>query len=153
MPSPQVEIVVIALGTPLLVGIYREGKLTQKIVSRDKTSEALPRIFEDILKKYSIKRVYYAKGPGSFMAIKLAYIFLKSLQIVKNFELYGCEGFVFNENRPIKAVGNLYFVKENDKIVTKKIDNPIDWDFQLPKKLDNLNCSLDTAPLYVIPAV
>lgn len=152
MPLPQVEVVVVALGTPLLVGVYQEGRLIYEFKEHEKTSEALPKIFKKILKNYRLKKIYYAKGPGSFMAIKLAYIFLETLSIVKDIELIGCEGFVFNNNQPIKAMGNLYFIKEGEKIVTKKMEG-VKSGFKLPGSLTELACSGGKAPLYVLPAV
>ena len=142
-----------ALGSPLLVGIYKDRKLIKRIESEAKTSEALPLIFKDIVDKYTLKSIYFARGPGSFMAIKLAYIFFKTLQITTNIDLFGCEGFVFNNNRPIKAVGDLYFVKENGKIVTKKLSGIKEAHFFLPNSLDEIECSKEVSPLYVIPAV
>ena len=147
----RVDLVVVALSAPLLVGVYEEGRLVERIESEEKTSEALPKIFKELLKKYKIEKIYFARGPGSLMSIKLVYIFLKTLQIAKGIELFGCEGFLFNKGAPIKAVGNLYFVKEGDRIVTKKLDN-LTCSFSLPQRLD-LPCSEETEPLYVIPAV
>ena len=149
----RVDLVVVALSSPLLVGIYQNGQLIEAIQSEQKTSEALPRIFKEILDRYDVRGIYFAKGPGSFMSIKLVYIFLKTLQIAKNIQLFGCEAFVFNDNAPIKAFGNLYFVKENGKIVTKKFDVPPKSEFHLPKRLEGLECSDDISPLYVLPAV
>ena len=39
------------------------------------------------------------------MAIKVAYIFLKTISITRSIDLYACEGFEFNQNSPIKALG------------------------------------------------
>ncbi len=150
----NVDIVVVGLSSPLLVGVYQDGKLTETIVKEEKTSDILPQIFKNLLQRYTIKSVYFARGPGSFMAIKLVYIFLKTLQIARNIRLFGCSGFAFNNHQPIKAVGNLYFVEENGKIVTKKIEGEVESSFQLPQNLQDLACSEEeTSPLYVIPAV
>ena len=35
----------------------------------------LPEVFADLLNEYEIKSVTYANGPGSFMAIKMSYLF------------------------------------------------------------------------------
>ena len=152
-PKSRVDVVVVALGSPLLVGVYEDGKLVRKIETEQKTSEALPLIFKEILQEFNVEKIYFAKGPGSFMAIKLVYIFFKTLQIATGVKLYGCEGFVFNGDMPIKAVGNLYFVKENGKIVTKKLSGEIKTRFSLPERLEDIACSEDISPLYVIPAV
>ncbi len=154
MQKSRVEVVVIALGSPLLVGIYKEKELIETIKREEKTSEALPPIFKELMQKYEIESIYFARGPGSLMAIKLVYIFVKTLQITTNIKLFGCEGFVFNNNSPIKAVGNLYFIKENGKIVSKKLSGVTETPFRLPQKLDALVCKEeDITPLYVIPAV
>ncbi len=50
------------------------------------------------------------------MGIKVTYLFLKTLSIVKNIPLLAIDGFFFNENHPIKAVGKLYFVKNSNTI-------------------------------------
>ena len=152
-PKSSVEVVLIALATPILVGVYKEGVLQESIVSEQKTSEALPRIFKDIIQKYDLTRVYFARGPGSFMSIKLVYIFLQTLHIVKKIELRGCDAFTFNDNAPIKATGNLYFVKENGTIVTKILRDVEQKPFSLPKQLKNLACDEETSPLYILPAV
>jgi hypothetical protein len=88
------------------------------------------------------------------MAIKVSYIFLRTLSIVHQIPLYATEGFTFNENHPIKATGALYFMKKDGKISTKKITAPIVLkDFILPQKLEPALFSRDIEPLYVLPAV
>ncbi|NPA04025.1 MAG: hypothetical protein GXO61_04105 [Epsilonproteobacteria bacterium] len=149
----KVDLVVIALSSPLLVGIYEEGKLIEVLKEDKKTSQALPTLFSTLLKKYEIENIYFARGPGSFMGIKLSYIFLKTLQITKGIKLFGCEAFEFNQNAPIKAIGNLYFVKENGKIVTKKLSGVEEREFFLPKTLDQLNYTQEIEPIYILPAV
>jgi len=137
-----------------MVGVYREDNLIESFVSEEKTSEALPKIFNEILSRFDINRVFYARGPGSFMAIKVSYIFLMSLAVVKNIELFGADGFNFNDNLPIKAHGSFYFIKENGKISTIKIEKPEkEYKFKLPKVLDSAIFGKDIEPLYILPAV
>jgi tRNA A37 threonylcarbamoyladenosine modification protein TsaB len=147
------DVVVIALASPLLVGIYKEGALVESIVLEEKSSEALPQLFESLLKRYEIAHVVYAKGPGSFMAIKVSYIFLKTLSIVKNITFLATDAFYFNENRPIKAVGKLYFVKIADKIKTQRFEEAQEAAFDLPRTLRIEDFSADTSPYYGIGAV
>ncbi len=144
---------VIAVGSPLLVGIYKESLLIDKIETDEKTSEALPLLFENVFKRFEVSSLYYAKGPGSFMAIKISYIFLKTLSIAKNIPLFGADAFNFNQNSPIKAVKSLYFVKENGIIRTKKLDAKESVNFKLPEILDKSVFSLECEPLYILPAV
>jgi len=137
----------------LLVGIYKNNTLIYKYDTYEKTSEALPDIFRQIAKKYDITSLLYAKGPGSFMAIKISYIFLKSYSIVKNIPFMAVDGFYFNNNSPIKSIGKMYFVKEDNNITLDIIRKRELNDFQLPKILNKDDFSLDTTPLYVLPAV
>ncbi len=147
------DVVLVALATPILVGIYKEGELVHTITSEEKTSEALPLIFQDILGRYTIRTVYFARGPGSFMSIKLVYIFLRTLQIAQGITLKACDAFAFNGGAPIKATGNLFFVKENGKIVTKIVRDAKIQEFRLPRRLEELSCEEEVSPLYILPAV
>jgi len=138
----------------LLVGIYHNHKLIDSYKSDEKTTDILPFFFDDILKKYKLENLYYAKGPGSFMAIKVSYIFLKTLSITKNIKLFATDGFAFNGENLIKATGTLYFMKENGKISTIKLEQQdIKQKFSLPDSLDQDIFSEDSEPLYMLPAV
>lgn len=150
---PEVDLVVIELSSPILVGVYQKGELLKSLSSDEQSSEALPTLFKEILHAYKIKHIVYARGPGSFMAIKIAYIFLRTLCIVNNIKLLAENAFAFNENQPIKAFGQLYFIQSNGTITTKKFEEPQTAPFKLPKKLELSNYTEETAPLYVLPAV
>lgn len=148
-----VDVVLIALSSPIQIGIYEDSKLADSIISEEKSSEILPAIYKDILEKYEVQRLFYANGPGSFMAIKVAYIFLKSLSILRNIPLFATDAFYFNENQPIKAIGKLYFVKISSEIKTEKLTEVPSMNFKLPKVLQYNHFSKETAPLYGIGAV
>ncbi len=147
------DLVVIALNSPLIIGVYRDRELVETIRSEGRSSEVLPELFEMLLEKYTIEHIVYAKGPGSFMAIKVSYIFLKTLAIVKNISLLATDAFYFNENAPIKAVGKLYFVKNRDSIETETLNEVPPMAFTLPQHLILEDFSKDTAPFYGIGAV
>jgi len=151
----KIDVVVIALSSPLQVGIYENGSLVETIQSEKKSSEVLPDIFQDILQKYSLNALYYANGPGSFMAIKIAYIFLKTISVVYSVPLYAADAFYFNGNQPIKAIGKLHFVKiqPTNKIETKPFDQPVANCFSLPKILNKNDFTTDSSPMYIIGAV
>jgi tRNA A37 threonylcarbamoyladenosine modification protein TsaB len=149
----KVDVCVIALTSPVLVGIYEEETLLQTIKSSEKSSDVLPEIFKEILEQYDIERIFYANGPGSFMAIKVAYIFLKSLSVLKNIPLYGTDAFYFNDNMPIKAIGKLYFVKIASEIKTEKFQEHVEAVFRLPQTLEVVSFSKNATPLYSIGAV
>ncbi len=150
------NILVVSLTSPLLVGVYENKALIETFTSKEKTSDILPKIFNTIFKKYAPKNLYFARGPGSFMAIKITYLFLKTLTITKNMQLFATDGFDFNENSPIKAVGTLYFIKKDGIISTQKItDDEIKKikAFKLPKRLDDKRFTTDNEPLYILPAI
>lgn len=150
----MIEILTITISNPLLVGIYENKKLIKEYKLDGKTSDLLPSLFSKLLEEYDIKTITYVNSPGSFMAIKVAYIFLKTICIVKNIELRAIDGFGFNENSPIKALGKKYFLKENNEI---KVDflkkDSIIRDFKLPMCIEKYNFNEETLPIYNLPAV
>lgn len=149
----SVDLVFITLSSPVLVGVYEEKKLIETIKSYEKSSEILPNIFDELSKKYKIKKLFYANGPGSFMAIKIAYIFLKSMSVLKNIPLLATDAFYFNKNQPIKAIGKLFFVKISSEIKTQKLEIAPEASFILPDVLDYSEFNTAAAPIYGIGAV
>lgn len=148
------SVVVIALSSPIYIGIYDDSNsLVETTISNEKSSEVLATIFEDLLLKYELGSIVYANGPGSFMAIKVSYIFLKTLSIVKNIPFFATDAFYFNKNRPIKAVGKLYFVKTLNTIITQPIDNVEPSVFELPKNINFDDFTTETLPFYGISAI
>ena len=147
------DLVVIALTPPLIIGVYKDKKLIETIKSDERSSEILPEMFKELLSKYEVGHIIYAKGPGSFMAIKVSYIFLRTLCIVKNISLLATDAFYFNNNAPIKAVGKLYFVKNRDTIETQSFSEVPAMEFALPQDLILEDFSEETAPFYGIGAV
>lgn len=148
----QVEIIVVALTTPVLVGIYENGNLIQKFVSdeNEKAGDFLISKFDEILQIYEIKSVIYANTPGSFMGIKLSYVILKTLSTALNFPLFAISGFELNNFSPIRANKNLSFVYHDGEIVLEKCEPKA---FELPQTLSNLNKNSDILPNYIIGAV
>jgi len=149
----KVDLVLITLTSPIKIGIYENNMLIETIESSGKSSDVLPTIFQDLMKKYTIEKLFYANGPGSFMAIKVAYIFLKSLSILKDIPLFATDAFYFNENEPIKAIGKLHFVKVASEIKTQKLETVPEVKFTLPDVLDYNEFSKNATPLYMIGAV
>ena len=151
MQKPLVDIIAIVISKPLKIGIYENNRLIKAFKKDGLISDILPIIFEDILKKYKINSIIYSKGPGSFMAIKLSYVFFKTLEIAKGIEFLAADGFYFNKNKPIKAIGKSYFVKKEGIITLKK--NCESGEFVLPEILNKDNFTKETTPLYVLNAV
>lgn len=147
------KLLVIGVVSPLKAAIYIEGKLEESFTVEGKSSEVLPGLLHDLLYRYRLEAIYYANGPGSFMAIKVAYVMLKTLSIALNIPLFAADAFSFNGNRPIKAVGSSFFVKDDGKI---RIVSGVDCEtpsFEPPEVLDTEIFSKRSEPLYVLPAV
>ena len=149
------NILIISISTPIRVGIYQDNILIDMKESSLKTSEILLNIIIKFFNEYKhISSIYYTNGPGSYMSIKLTYIILKTIQILKNIEFFGYNSFGLNRNKPIKGVGNLYFIEdENSNIITKEFNEKIEQFFFMPTKLDSKYFLLDNTPLYILPSV
>jgi len=153
LPSPSHKLLIISIASPLLVGVYEEEKLIKTFSSDKKTSEILLPLMQDVLETYAISEIIYTRGPGSYMAIKLTYIMLKTIEVVKNIPCRGCSAFALNGAQPIKAIGNLYFIKEKETIMTKKFEQPVDANFALPQSIHDLEIDEESTPEYMLPAV
>jgi len=149
----KVDIVVVAIENPILIGIYRDKKLIETISSNEMASDSIPKIFADLMDRLEIDNILFANGPGSFMAIKVSYIFLKSLSILTDIKLWSVDGFYFNRNSPIKAFNNHYFVKSEKEIEIKKIESPEIEEFKLPEEFKIEDYSSSVEPIYILPAV
>jgi len=157
MQQSSVKVIVISISNPILIGIYEENILVKTISKEGKTSDVLPSLFDDILINYDGQEVYYVSGPGSYMAIKIAYIFLKTISIVNEIELYALSGFDFNNNSPIKALGKKFFFREmidsEEKILIQPLENSKIEEFALPLDIKNIKFTENTLPEYNLPAV
>ncbi|MFK5974885.1 MAG: hypothetical protein QM493_00130 [Sulfurovum sp.] len=151
--SHNYKILIIPIANPIRIGLYRDNELIETITSEKKTSQILLPILMKFLDRYDISSIIYTRGPGSYMAIKLTYIMLKTIEITRGIEIVGCSAFELNGANPIKAIGNTYFIKQKETIITKKYEQPIDVNFVLTKRIDNLNLDKESEPLYIIPAV
>ena len=152
MPSSY-KILIISIASPLLIGVYKDDCLIEKIESNQKTSDVLLKILTQLSATYNYSQLLYTNGPGSYMAIKLTYITLRTLEILKGITFTGCNAFDLNGQKPIKAMGKLYFIKENNTIITKKFDEAVEQRFELPSMLSEVTVLNDNKPLYILPAI
>ena len=150
----MIEVLVISISNPLLIGIYENNSLIKEYKFEGKTSDLLPVYFKNILQEYDVKRLSYVNTPGSYMAIKVAYVFLKTISITKDIDFRACSGFEFNENSPIKALGKKYFINTKNEVKVDFLEKEsIIRDFKLPKNIDKIDFSENTLPIYNLPAV
>jgi hypothetical protein len=141
------------IATPMQIGCYRENRLIDRRDVEGRASEVLIDALEELMEAYPIDRIIYASGPGSYMAIKLTYIALATLEALRKIPFFGCSAFALNGGRPIRAMGQLYFVKEKETIITQKFDEPVTQEFGLPNCLEPLPLEEENTPLYILPAV
>ncbi len=151
--SHKYTLLIISISSPILIGVYEDENLIKTVTSNKKTSEILLPIIIDLMNDYEVSRVIYTRGPGSYMAIKLTYIMLKTLEITRGIECLGCSAFVLNGDKPIKAIGNLYFIKEKETIMTKKFEQTVYAPFALPQSIHDLVIDEESTPEYMLPAV
>ena len=151
--SPEYTLIILSISSPLLLGVYRDKELIDTIKSDKKISEVLLTMVLSVMERYPLSKMIYTRGPGSYMAIKLTYIILETIYIVKKIPFQGCSAFAFNGDKPIKAMGNIYFIKEGGQIKTQKFDHPVPQKYTLPDLLKDLSLDESPIPDYVLPAV
>jgi len=149
----ETELLIIGVTSPIIAAVYTDGRLVETLVEEGKSSEVLPPLLQKIVSNRKLAAIYYANGPGSFMAIKVTYVMARSLSIALDIPLYGTDAFAFNANRPIKAVGKSCFVKENGEISIRAECPDVSSCFVPPKRLDRSIFSRECEPLYILPAV
>jgi len=135
------------------LGIYKNGVLDDKIILEGMASDVLLKKVNSILDTYDIEKIIYVNGPGSHMATKLTYVMLESIRVVRGIEFFGCSAFELNDASPVKAIGNLYFIKEKETIMTQKFDEKLNQTYELKELLDDIVIERDNKPNYILPAV
>jgi len=141
------------IADPIQIGCYRNDRLVSRQTLDGKASEALLPALERLLETYPVTEILYVNGPGSNMGIKLTYITLATLSLLKTIPFAGLSAFDLNGGEPIRAMGKMYFVKEKETIITQKYDEPISQAFTMPESLTQVQRTDDPTPLYVLPAV
>lgn len=135
-----------------LIGIYnKDNSLYEEIKLENKTSESLPSLMQELLQKYEFSELAYANGPGSYMSLKIVYVFLSTIALVKNIPLKAINGFCFSKNNLIKANNNLYFTFQEGKIKLIKNYNFKD-EFFIPREYNFKFCE-SNLPNYFLPAI
>ncbi|OPX27088.1 MAG: hypothetical protein B1H07_02510 [Campylobacteraceae bacterium 4484_166] len=154
MLKQKVDIVVLCIGEPIQVGIYADGLLINKMIKMGLTSDILPEMFKDIKEKYDIVSLAYTNGPGSYMSIKVAYIFLKSFSLINSIKLFAICGFDTNGNSPIKAIGNKYFFRTKDgDIYLDRLTTDKPQEFKLKPNYKSFKIEKTDQPNFVLPVV
>ena len=133
-----------------MLGIYKNNLLVKSITSYEKVSEFIPKILQELLQDFTFDELIYTNGPGSFMGIKISYVSLSTLSIVRNIPLFAISAFELNNNQPISAHKEMCFVKKGDEIFLEKATS---GEFVLPLNLSKLNKKNDNLPFYFLPVI
>jgi hypothetical protein len=141
------------IAVPMQIGCYRDDRLVCEHQLEGRASDVLLGEIEALMEQYPIGKIVYASGPGSYMAIKLTYVALATLEALRGIPFFGCSAFALNGGRPIRAMGQLYFVKEKETIMTQKFDEHVSQEFGVPNCLGDLAIESENTPLYILPAV
>lgn len=147
------ELLLIPLRSGIRYGIYHNNSLYKQGLMEGKSLDSLIGLWMEIKDKYVIGRIFYARGPGSLSALKLLHIFVHTLAITSQIELFATDSFYFSQH-PILAFGNQYFIKQHQEIVLKTFDAKIQDEIpDLPKSLNDKDFTSPLEPLYVLPAL
>jgi len=149
----KITLLINSIATPIQVGVYKSKKNIEKIEICGQTSEVLLKTLEKLMMQYEIEKIIYVNGPGSYMAIKLTYLILRTIEMLKGICFQGVSAFELNSGKPIKAMGLLYFTKEKETIMTQKFNKKIKQEFWLPDDLQVLSLDKENRPRYILPAV
>jgi len=151
--SPENLLLINPIASPLAFARYRGGRLAESWECEGYASERLVEEIQKVLEEEPPEEILYVNGPGSQMGIKLTYVTLKSLEILRGIPFGGVSAFELNGGRPLKAMGRLYFVKEKETIITQTFQEPVTQEFSFPPSLEALEREPDNRPNYRLPAV
>ena len=149
---PKRTLVINPISTPLQFAFYEGNELKESWERKGYASDLLLPELERLLEE-GIDEILYVNGPGSQMGIKLTYIALETLRLLRGVPFGAISAFSLNGGRPLKAMGRLYFVKEKETIITQPLEETIVQEFSFPSTLDALEREPENRPDYRLPAV
>jgi tRNA A37 threonylcarbamoyladenosine modification protein TsaB len=166
MQEKNINLIVSVIDLPVSIAIYKNKKLDHIIefLPEEKTSDALPLKLQTLFEKYgadNINSIVYTNTPGSFMAIKVTYLFLITVSLSLNIKILAIDGFSLNQNMPIKAIGKMHFIKNSktnkiELIASEKLDQKLinqQNKIIFPEVFDEKSFSEEIEPIYNLPAV
>ncbi|ADV47144.1 hypothetical protein Nitsa_1900 [Nitratifractor salsuginis DSM 16511] len=149
---PKRTLVINPISSPLQFALYEGNELKEQWEREGYASELLLPELERRLES-GLDEILYVNGPGSQMGIKLTYIALETLHLLRGIPFGAVSAFALNDGRPLKAMGRLYFVKEKETIITQPLEETIAQEFSFPSTLDALEREPGNRPDYRLPAV
>ncbi|MDR1911972.1 MAG: glycoprotease [Helicobacteraceae bacterium] len=153
MRLPNAIILLIGATKPARLAVYNESGEALEFFEIDKPlSEGLFSIMKAIDIRFNIVKVLYARGPGSFMGLKLGYIFLKTFAFARDIPFLATDSFNLSGDRPILAHGKRRFVKKDKRIEIEIFDAPFEESLKPPNRLDITLFDDQTLPNYILDA-
>ncbi len=154
MLMKEYNLLVFSTSKPLKIGVYDKQRFLESFQMEGQLSDCLLPLFVKVCDKYpKIQTLFFINGPGSFMALKLVYIFAKTLAMNKGVEILAASGFDFNGNSPIRAYGKSYFVRKNGEIFLENFEElREEAEYTFPQILNSDYFSHSIKPLYLLPA-
>lgn len=151
MHREPITLLVASFAKPTLIGVYSaQNELIRSFAEDGKITDFLYQITSEIDKNYLIKRLVYTQGPGSFMGLKLAYVFLASFAIARNIPFEAISSFAIASK--IHAHKNRWFVQNGDRVEVVEMADQTDL-IALPRSIDSIAFESDKLPRYELPAV
>ncbi|WP_233704081.1 hypothetical protein [Helicobacter mesocricetorum] len=151
----EYNLLIFSTSKPLKIGVYDGQRFLESFQMEGQLSDCLLPLFAKVCDKYpKVQTLFFINGPGSFMALKLVYIFAKTLAITKGIELLATNGFEFNGDSPIRAYGKSYFVRKKGQILLENFKELIqEAEYTFPPILNKDCFSPMIKPLYLLPAL
>ncbi len=150
---PKRTLLINPVASPLQFALYEGGELQRSWERDGYASEVLLPELDRLLREERPDEILYVNGPGSQMGIKLTYIALETLRLLRGIPFGAVSAFALNGGRPLKAMGRLYFVKEKETIITQPLEETIVQEFSFPSSLEALEREPGNRPDYRLPAV
>jgi tRNA A37 threonylcarbamoyladenosine modification protein TsaB len=150
----NVTVLLISAAKPCFFALYDEnGEMIEQESCDKPLTESLYVLMSAAERRYSIKRVLYVNGPGSFMGLKLGFVFMRTFALAREIDFAACDSFAITGGAPVFSHKNRWFVKNGSSIELIRFENPPENRLIPPKKLNMANFSGDTTPCYLLPAV
>ena len=139
---------------PFVLAVYDErNELIEQHASDQHLTTALYMITSEIDARYCVTKVAYIRGPGSFMGLKLGFVFMRSFALARGIDFTAADSFALTADRPVFSHKNRYFVKENGVISVQRFDQPQPNFLIPPLALDTTIFNADTLPQYILGAI
>jgi tRNA A37 threonylcarbamoyladenosine modification protein TsaB len=107
---------------------------------------------KSIDERFTIVKLLYVRGPGSFMGLKLSYLFCKSFAFARDIPFLAADSFALSGGKPIFSRNGRRFVKKGETIEIESFDAPFAEALLPPKKLDARMFDKQTLPDYILSA-